>query len=825
MNNNQSNGNKDRTFYNQDIKNQTIIKKRKKKHPVLKFFFLSLLIGGAIHGVVKWQNNIATEYLNNILSDQPFEFRDNDYINYVTDDIVIPTEIKIEDEVISVDWESNKPDILNTDGKVKRPEKYNEAVTLTASIRHGIGKGEINYNLTVIKTETTTKEDVFILSEEEIEKGIGNNNLTLTYDENKNIESIDGSFGSTTVSSLEDALKIVDLYRNILKIDESIHFIGANVQSNKFGTVFTLQQVVENIPVWGKTIILTTNENGNLDSINVNVCRETKIDISHKLDKESLNKIVDKHFGYDVTIEDIEEGIFIKDKPFFAYRFKVYSNNENNWLLSQVVIDAKNEKVISLTNLIDSIGEMVDAEGKSEFGNTEKFKVRKIIGYELFDSNRNISIIDGEERLGDKIVSFTLDPTIVLLDKSLQGPVYREDNEWDIPQGVSSYIHLITTYDWYNDKFGWKSIDGEGKEIRCVVNSNTQTDNACFINKLDFFVTGPAKQFDYSPCAELDVMAHEYTHGVFSYVAGGFNEKTYMTQGISEGYADIFGCLIEGNWQMGERLSKYPLRDPSNESEKLFQDKKYPDTYLDENWSYKDGHINSVLLSRAAYKMTQNNFSSDDVANIWYQSMTYGYSDNSDFLDVRSNVEKAARKLGYTDEKVNKIGDIFAELGIGEKATKEVKNYSIEGDMFKDDKTKKDFLFICSPIGSIFGSPTMIFEEDTGLEQNYTDEEMSKILSEYFTDYVNSDNETDITVEMKIEYSRKSKWTMDLIKKFAGESRGNLIKQVSDETGQTTEDTGSWFNAVFLIENYNGTSYNFWTECLGIDFSEFSIEK
>lgn len=53
MNNNQSNGNKDRTFYNQDIKNQTIIKKRKKKHPVLKFFFLLLLIGGAIHGVVK----------------------------------------------------------------------------------------------------------------------------------------------------------------------------------------------------------------------------------------------------------------------------------------------------------------------------------------------------------------------------------------------------------------------------------------------------------------------------------------------------------------------------------------------------------------------------------------------------------------------------------------------------------------------------------------------------------------------------------------------------------------------------------------------------
>ena len=129
MNNNQPDENKDQTFYNQNIKNQTIIKKRKKKHPVLKFFFLLLLIGGAIYGVIKWQNNIATEYLNNILSNQPFEFKDNDYINYVTDDIVIPTEIKIEDEVISVNWESNKPDILNTNGKVKRPEKYNEDVT------------------------------------------------------------------------------------------------------------------------------------------------------------------------------------------------------------------------------------------------------------------------------------------------------------------------------------------------------------------------------------------------------------------------------------------------------------------------------------------------------------------------------------------------------------------------------------------------------------------------------------------------------------------------------------------------------------------------
>ena len=802
--------------------------KHKKKHLGLIIVLAVMILIGLLIGTFIWRSNVASNDLAILLGSQPFVFSDNDFASYVTGDIKLPQKVSIKDKEVEIRWKSDNPEIIDENGIVKRPSSQNEHVTLTAILWHGFGRGIVEYEFTVIKTDVVDANSVYVLSQEEIDKGIGNNNLVVTYDENNEIESIDGSFGITKVGSLEDALYIFDLYRPLLNVNDNIVFECGDVQRHAYGSTFTLQQVDNGYPIWGKTVVLTTDKNDNLDSINLDICRTVNVDFA-TLENNALDTIADAHFGYDVNIDNISSGIYERNGKFcFAYEFIVVSNTEGKYILSQVFVDAAKKEVFIVNDLTSSLGKMVDASGKNAFGNVEKFQSFKVLGsYELRDPSRNIHIIDGTERLIDKPGVWLIGRELAFINKS-NGPVlHSNNNEWDTPQGVSAYKNLTTAYDWYLDNFNWKSFDGQGKIIKCVVNEPFMTDNACYVEFFDFFGVGPAKDFDYPPCAHLDVMAHEYTHGVFKYLTGGFKNKNDVTGGISEGYADIFGCLIEGNWQMGEKLSTYPLRDPSGTCSKLFGDAKYPETYFGANWDYSDGHVNSVLLSRAAYQMTQNGFSNDDVAKIWYLSMTYKYSDSSDYLDVRTNVEKAARKLGYSEEQLITIGDIFGDLGIGEKPSVIIANMAVDGDVFKDDVVEKRFLVVASPIGSLFGSPILIYEEDNGIEQTYTDEEMSKLLTDYAMKTIVGDEQIedneyfDVKFDIKVEYTRMPSSKMDIIQNFATEARGGLLGEVSKQSGQSEGEVGSWMNLFFLVQSFDGTSYDFWTQCIGIEFSQF----
>ncbi len=796
-------------------------KKRKKKRLVgWLIFLLIVLLAAAIYGIINWQNKTATAYLQELLSDQPFTFSENNYIDYVTENIGIPSEIEDEKgNQIAISWTSDNQEILAADGTVNRPERQNAAVTLTASVRRGIGKGRVDYVATVIKTDVIGSRDVFVPTDEEIESGTCNNNLTLIYDENHRVESIDGSFGFTKVSSLEDALFVVESYRSLFEVDETVRFAAEDVHSDRFGTVFTLRQVVDDVPVWGKHAVLTVDKNGLLDSINLDIYRNLSIDTSLSLEDTAVDAILDAYFGCNVTTDFIEKGVFIMDDvPYLAYRSVAVSNSGEQNILSKVIVDAATGNILSCNELAQDFGEMVKSTGVNEYGETVEFEVyRRSEKHYLHDSNRNISIIDGKYDADDRKDAEKIHPLYVVTKKSYGSSMMDIDGHWEHTSGVSSYTNLITVYDWYNNNLGWQSFNGKGKKIKCLVDVEFQTDNACYVPFFEFFAAGPANEFLYSPCAQLDVMAHEYTHGVFDKITGGFDKVTVMNTAISEGYADIFGCLIEGNWLLGESLSEYPLRDPTGHSFMLYDNIKYPSKYEGEHWSPDDGHINSVLLSRAAYLMSTHGFTDEQIASIWFLSMSYKYSDSADFLDVRANVEKAARKLNCTDHEMGLIGNIFAELGIGEKPSRELMNFASEGNPFLDDTETTEYVILWSPFGSIFGVPIYVFETDDGEARIVYDETVSSNLSRYLSDVLNKDNEDELQYNITVHYERVSKTRMQILKKFADNSDTFFFEKVIDDP----ED--NWVNYVFYTHTYQGTAYDFWSQYFQIDFYDFSF--
>ena len=817
--------------------------KKKKKHIGLWIFLSLILIGAGIFGLFKWQNNVATEYLQDVLGSQPFTFQNSDYQDYVTENIIIPTEIETEDgKTISVNWTSSNSEILNNSGEINRPSDYNEVVTLTATVKKGLGTGEVNYDITVVKDGSISIDDVYVVTEEEIQSGVGNNNLVVMYNDNGQIASIDGFFSSTRVESVSDAEVVLQAYSDLLDL-ENVDFKIENIMTSIAGKQFRFEQVVDGAVVNGCYAILTTNERNQLTSINVEAHRENLSLNSAELSEEELNEILSKVCSDQFIITFSEKRIEDVDGLKTVYYVEVFDKNGYYYHL----IDVNTKQILKTEDLMGLAWNQVIYGGNDVWGNrqyvTLNTESKNILGATVHEvhfenKHRDMRIADASDwgtfitmglalKNGEEVAYVMADKNCEIVesngDKMLQ----------KYPEGVSSMVNLGKAYDYYEDMFGWKSFNGKSIPITCVLNMDSEDidDNAAYTSgNAKIFFVGRAVNNANSFAGNLDVMGHEYAHGVFHAVNGDVNGKEEF-DAINEAYSDIFGSLIEGNWTMGENSVKEGtlIRDVTFASSMpLYDNYAYPKEYKGENWYNAEYHDKSVVLSHVAYRMTQSGFSNEDVANIWFQSLFYGYGSNSTFLDARANVEKAARSLGYTEEQLIVIGDLFGEVKIGQKASDIIANSSVDGDVLKDDVVEKDFLVVMSPIGSLFGSPILIYEEDNSIEQTMTDAEISQMLTDHFMKQIVGEdqlpeNEFGIQFDIKVEYSRMPSWIMDIVKKYAEDARKGLVDEVASQTGASEEDL-EWMNLFFVVQTYHGTSYQFWTEYVGMNFSELSSQ-
>lgn len=190
--------------------------------------------------------------------------------------------------------------------------------------------------------------------------------------------------------------------------------------------------------------------------------------------------------------------------------------------------------------------------------------------------------------------------------------------------------------------------------------------------------------FDHFFGAALDVMMHESEHGVLKYTVG---ELPYQnaTGTIDEGYADIFACIKDKNWQLGEELF-----NPTNHfrcmrdiavlsSDNILNKRKlyaldviyavYKNYKPSSNNDYNSVHYNSHIVSHPAYLMHQdsnpvNGLTWDELGKVWYKSMYMGLSASSKFEDVRRCVLWSAQEINLPANKIATIKSAFDKVGI-----------------------------------------------------------------------------------------------------------------------------------------------------------------
>lgn len=549
--------------------------------------------------------------------------------------------------------------------------------------------------------------------------------ISYSYSEGNIPKFIDGAFSKDKINSSDDVLKALETLKDEMKFkDISKELKLSSKETNGDITYYKFDQIYNNVPVYKQNIIVMVDKQGKINGLSGYYIPNINIQVTPKKTKEEIETIIKNTLGDTAKILSNELYIWAGyKKQKLIYVVQGYSNTN----AACFMVDANTGEIISEASAIDYANIYsytgTGMDNKSYTINLEEYY--DLLGgaknrYKFYDPERKISIAD--YRLSGPIFSMLASaipgttPIVVdIKDGKIDMTWLDEDF---IQSAISAMANYETIYDYYKNVLGRDSYDNKGSEI--IVNigvtkstfSSEDLNNAMWVSLTNQMYIGDYKGKSFA--ASLDVLGHEFTHGVISYTANfavtakeeDLN-KPFETGALNEGYADILGSLIEGkNWTMAEnnetgRSAMNPAlyENPSIKGGTHY----YPDSYLtngktleqflkEHNLTYvtdydKGGvHNNSTVVSHAAYLMYKAGaFSSrEEMAKIWYNSL-FMLSSYSNFEDAALAVIKSAKNYGLSDASIYKITKAFQDTKMLEN-----KDFTLKGNIVSGTEKLND---------------------------------------------------------------------------------------------------------------------------------------
>lgn len=300
-----------------------------------------------------------------------------------------------------------------------------------------------------------------------------------------------------------------------------------------------------------------------------------------------------------------------------------------------------------------------------------------------------------------------------------------DDNYWDYDGAiVNAHAFLGLAYDYYYIVHGRNGIDNNNMDIIANVNNTDLEDNAAwFNNQIWFFVPGAD---NHQTAAALDIVAHEYSHGITTYTS----DLTYRFESgaLNESFSDIMGTAVEHHWQPegnGFLKADWYINEDANPSFSTTGCRDLADP--NSNWQSPLGpdpchlwqqhfvpfdvdnggvHLNSTIYAHAYYLLAQGGTNSvsgltvsgiglDKATKIFYRAWTYYMIPISDFLYAANALTQSAddlygsssNELAQTIRSMEAIGWIYGSSPSVNVESQQPKN---GGFVKKENDSKKD---------------------------------------------------------------------------------------------------------------------------------------
>ena len=513
----------------------------------------------------------------------------------------------------------------------------------------------------------------------------------------------DGS--NITVSSAEDAATQLKELGDDIGYENALSELTEKSTTTVDGDIYyRLQQNYQGLPVYGRTVVCVTDENGTAIAITGNALDvgdniQLEPSISYEQIKESVYSYFENTLGYtEITTMDIP----IPDKDHLC----IYNSEVDGVLCLAYNIDIvfKNvTEVGAFETIIDAnSAEILFVNSKLKYDTEVTLNLQ---GQEQLYEDVRCAVEDGTYKLND--VQFGIGACLAINKMTLfdfltefraQHYDGAEDVVWDQKSSpneaaVDAYVNTQISYQFFDKVLGNKSTDGKGKAVIAVLSGVIQKDGEDWTNnaysssshtddsKVTVLGFGIGVDNGVALSAYLDTVAHEYMHGVETF----HSNMTYSGESgaIMEALSDIFGELVESWNKENKGLTQASPDWIHNIGRNLNDPEKSgnPWAYKGKNWysgSQDNGgvHINSTVISHAAYLMSEDGgglLTMNELAKLWYRAMLMMPSD-CDFAECRTLVELAAKSMGLSDAQIVCVGEAFdtVEISNGEPVDYEV---------------------------------------------------------------------------------------------------------------------------------------------------------
>lgn len=442
------------------------------------------------------------------------------------------------------------------------------------------------------------------------------------------------------------------------------------------------QQTVQGVPVVGAELFAHYDGAGHLTSIDA-----TYVPDLHDLDVVPAVKERDArdtvltdvrarmHFGGDASLA-VPAGKLVvfalgEGPARLAYEYRtraVFSEHPAIWVTT---VDAKTGAVLDVYDNLQT----VEASGVGALGDTKKFQVTESpLGYAMVDTSRGVPIrtysAEGQEVGPANGATPVTSGSLNAWDDGQVGP----------GAAVDAHTFAAVVFDYYKKVHARNSIDGAGAAMESTVHFGQAYDNAFWDGTGMSY--GDGGQLFKPLSAGLDVVAHEFTHGVTQ----ATSELRYQGQpgALNEAVSDIFGAMIEHatkaddtkNWQIGEAIVKKTgiVRDFKNPS--VGQQPAHMTKLVQTQQDNGGVHINSGIVNNAAFLMTSggtNPVSSVKVEKgigweksekLWYRANTTYFTATTTFAMAAQATMQAAQDLGFTEEEQNIVDCAWKATGV-----------------------------------------------------------------------------------------------------------------------------------------------------------------
>jgi len=349
------------------------------------------------------------------------------------------------------------------------------------------------------------------------------------------------------------------------------------------------------------------------------------------------------------------------DNLTLAYKFTLTVQEPQHDIRTYYIDAVSGDIIYSVTQLHNCS----PASGTTLFDGTQNFTTQQANGtYKLEDFCKGNGIVTREFAGQDIFGNISADD------------ITDNDNNWTDNEdrvGVSAHWATLQTYEYFQSEHNRNGLNGNGVRVDVYVDYNVQTDNAFYFDN-EIYVTPPGGFFA-QPLATVDVLAHEFTHGVTVYTSNLVYEKE--PGALNESFSDIFGVLVEfytvgnqANWDLGEDAANQgdpPLRRMADPKGGLIPQ---PDSYGGEFWRNPNCnpdqnndlcgvHINSGVQNYWFYLLAEGGSGTNDSGNsynvqgigidkaaqIAYRNLVSYLNNNSNFQDAKNGSIQAATDL------------------------------------------------------------------------------------------------------------------------------------------------------------------------------------